>query len=766
MIHTSRTVTVGKTESIINEPIVLYRGDREVEVEFAIVGSKFTFTNGGNVIRSTNATHGQLVVDTPTGENMFSEVTGCHEGKVVFTITKEMIDELAEVGLYSFQIRLFDESQVSRVTIPPVYQGIEIRHPMAAEDETDLVDIGLVDYSVVRKNDYENVATFLPNGDYNKTNWEEHDVISRDRLNKVEDALYEINKSTEGLYPTFQNQYDEFSTKVNKDVRVYKEEMEDEVEQFERDMTQAFGEFKVNYKDEVHDRLDVVEGELARIEKKQFVSVTDFGAKGDGFTDDTESIKKAFNSVSNSHTTIFFPKGIYRVTSTLSINNVDFLTITGDASISAECHRIFQITNCNHLTVSDLNIEGNSYCNKGLSIYDSKYSNVFNVKVQNMGSTSNNNIGGIELLGDCSFSTIRNCKVFNMISSSVAFGIMISSREDAFSKHCLIDNCLIDTVVPSADADGIKFLQFGMRSYSTVSNCTILNCDKRAIKVQTEFVDIYNCYCEGLMRYSGIDFQCGNGTATDCTLKFTEPYYIGVAICGANAKIKNIKVLSDTYDPNIMSSAIRIDTIYSSIEDSMGDIVLDGIYCNNTRHALIWAKCSIVHARSLKILNMTVENVNGTYTLQFNGATVDFFQLENFTMLTKPTTMYNVVSALNMDNCIIRNNNVLGQRILSEDHPVRTKQLIYHEEIGGSYYVPYVQQDNHRVYKFNKNPMNVGGGNGNIFNQSIIGDKCENTNTTIITSGDTSYIVTEWICTSPSDETNVRGVWKEIRQYI
>ena len=265
MIHTSRTVTVGKTESIINEPIVLYRGDREVEVEFAIVGSKFTFTNGGNVIQSTNATHGQLVVDTPTGENMFSEVTECHEGKVVFIITKEMIDELAEVGLYSFQIRLFDESQVSRVTIPPVYQGIEIRHPMAAEDETDLVDIGLVDYSVVRKNDYENVATFLPNGDYNKTNWEEHDVISRDRLNKVEDALYEINKSTEGLYPTFQNQYDEFSAKVDKDVKAYKEEMEDEVEQFERDMTQAFGEFKVDYKDEVHERLDIVEGELEEV---------------------------------------------------------------------------------------------------------------------------------------------------------------------------------------------------------------------------------------------------------------------------------------------------------------------------------------------------------------------------------------------------------------------------------------------------------------------------------------------------------------------
>lgn len=366
MIHTSRTVTVGKTESIINEPIVLYRGDREVEVEFAIVGSKFTFTNGGNVIKSTNATHGQLVVDTPTGENMFSEVTECHEGKVVFTITKEMIDELAEVGLYSFQIRLFDESQVSRVTIPPVYQGIEIRHPMAAEDETDLVDIGLVDYSVVRKNDYENVATFLPNGDYNKTNWEEHDVISRDRLNKVEDALYEINKGTEGLYPTFQNQYDEFSAKVNKDVKVYKEEMEDEVEQFERDMTQAFGEFKVDYKDEVHDRLDEVSEGLEVVNSQ--LAQNDINIKNllkNGLVlpsggDDTQVIQNMLDT--NKKVTLI--KGVYNISS-LTIPSGGQIIGTKNTTIKASGEKAFYFPkNTGNLSFKNFTIQTSNsvYC--------------------------------------------------------------------------------------------------------------------------------------------------------------------------------------------------------------------------------------------------------------------------------------------------------------------------------------------------------------------------------------------------------------------
>lgn len=51
MIHTSKTVAVGNQESIIDSPIVLYRGDREVEVEFTLTGNKYTFSNGGNVIK-------------------------------------------------------------------------------------------------------------------------------------------------------------------------------------------------------------------------------------------------------------------------------------------------------------------------------------------------------------------------------------------------------------------------------------------------------------------------------------------------------------------------------------------------------------------------------------------------------------------------------------------------------------------------------------------------------------------------------------------
>ena len=57
-----------------------------------------------------------------------------NNGYVTFIITGEMIDETPEVGSYTFQIRLLDDEQYSRITIPEVVGGIEIREPIVIED--------------------------------------------------------------------------------------------------------------------------------------------------------------------------------------------------------------------------------------------------------------------------------------------------------------------------------------------------------------------------------------------------------------------------------------------------------------------------------------------------------------------------------------------------------------------------------------------------------------------------------------------------------
>ena len=145
MIFTDRTVIVQKGTSSINDIIVLYRGDKDVEIRFTLSeGSPFRYGSGAspNIIEKTEAAYGQLIIKAP--ENLpaiFSEVAPTNEGKIVFTITGEMIDEIDEVGNYSFQIRLFDENKNSRVTLPEVDNGIEIREPIASEDTTSTARI-------------------------------------------------------------------------------------------------------------------------------------------------------------------------------------------------------------------------------------------------------------------------------------------------------------------------------------------------------------------------------------------------------------------------------------------------------------------------------------------------------------------------------------------------------------------------------------------------------------------------------------------------
>ena len=153
MIFTERTIKISKDTCEIDKPIVLYRGDYNVEVRFTIIESPFKYTtkNSTNIIEDVKASYGQLVIKTPNGKPpIFTDVVETNEGSVVFTLSGEMIDEAIEVGDYTFQIRLFDSNKESRATIPPVENGISIREPIAIEDvtSTNEVNVATVGYAV------------------------------------------------------------------------------------------------------------------------------------------------------------------------------------------------------------------------------------------------------------------------------------------------------------------------------------------------------------------------------------------------------------------------------------------------------------------------------------------------------------------------------------------------------------------------------------------------------------------------------------------
>lgn len=136
MIFTDRTITVKDNESSIDKPIILYRGDREVEINFIIMNSTYKYRSKGliNMIESTEASWGQLVIlNSTTSKVLISEESATVDGKVTLNISANMIDEISELGEYTFQIRLFDEEKTSRITIPEVIGGIIVKEPLSVE---------------------------------------------------------------------------------------------------------------------------------------------------------------------------------------------------------------------------------------------------------------------------------------------------------------------------------------------------------------------------------------------------------------------------------------------------------------------------------------------------------------------------------------------------------------------------------------------------------------------------------------------------------
>ena len=204
MLYTSVKVTIKNDTATINNQILLYRGDKNVEVQFEILESLYRQykLEGPNTIENLSASYGQLIIKKPDSTFVPSAVVETKDGKVIFTIPAEMIDEESEVGEFSFQIILFDESRSSKVSLPPVVNGIVVKAPLTTDNNTNAVGTAEVGDAHVAVS-YGVEDTFDVDGDYNRTNWVSGDLITSSNLNKIEDAIFTINDNLKNAeFPT------------------------------------------------------------------------------------------------------------------------------------------------------------------------------------------------------------------------------------------------------------------------------------------------------------------------------------------------------------------------------------------------------------------------------------------------------------------------------------------------------------------------------------------------------------------------------------
>jgi hypothetical protein len=201
LIYIERKIRIKNNEAQIEEPIILYKGDMNIELQFIIENNPFKYKPGMDV------TYGQLVIKRPNAAPIFSEPAKMSSSRVLFIITGDMIDESVELGDYDFQIRLLNTDQTSRGTLPPITAGITIKEPLCEEAITNRASVNDANAYVMRANNNVMRAgnsdnAFDADGNYNRTNWVGGDIITDTKLNKVEEALYQINNDIPTDYAT------------------------------------------------------------------------------------------------------------------------------------------------------------------------------------------------------------------------------------------------------------------------------------------------------------------------------------------------------------------------------------------------------------------------------------------------------------------------------------------------------------------------------------------------------------------------------------
>lgn len=191
------------------------------------------------------------------------------------------------------------------------------------------------------------------------------------------------------------------------------------------------------------------------------LSVKDFGAMGDGVTDDTAAIQSAMNSMTNGGV-LFVPGGTYIVSATLTIpySNIKLLG-SGNASVlkaanTSNYETMLLAIGLNGIEVSDLVVDANRAGRTGLTTRTL----------------------GIELRS-CSDSTVNHCMVHDTVGTSGIPGVGIAISGTSF--RCKVTGCILkDCGIAGKASDGI----YTSGTQTLIMNCIALNCTDTAFVIE------------------------------------------------------------------------------------------------------------------------------------------------------------------------------------------------------------------------------------------------------------------------------------------
>ena len=307
---------------------------------------------------------------------------------------------------------------------------------------------------------------------------------------------------------------------------------------------------------------------IAELIIENVVNVKQFGAKGDGSTDDTDSLQLAISQNKN----LVFPKGEYVVDDSLDIT-ADNIVVYGNNSTLKPTHS----GDC-------VNVDGD-------------YIEIYNLNIDG-GANYGYDVNG-------SFCKLRDLTISNTYHSAI---MLIGS------------NNLIDGVTGIENGwDCVS--NYGTASYNVIQNCNAIKCKRHGFSTDpsTHDISFVNCYCENIGNpsldepHSCYHFEySSNGTVNNCralydnthpsiTDQSTNSRYVGVrSYHSDNVIIDNLKIdYKNGFAPLNVSSVLNC-------EASNGVKLLNSTILNNSSNQNVGY---IYIANGLDIINCKLYNV-------------------------------------------------------------------------------------------------------------------------------------------------------------